>query len=131
MTGESSPHERLQEGRAQGRSSQKAPFKKTADRLTGSRRLRAEGRGDQAKGSIKQAGEKSKTPSRSSLTRRIPGRVSNAAPRPRHPAPPSSAGLAHRFEPPQIREQYPMFIGFGTIVLIVIIVLVVLLMRRH
>jgi uncharacterized protein YjbJ (UPF0337 family) len=34
--------------------------KKTAGRATGSRRLRAEGRGDQAKGNIKQAGAKAK-----------------------------------------------------------------------
>ena len=32
---------------------------------------------------------------------------------------------------PQIREEYPMFISFGVIVIIVIIVLVVLFMRRH
>ncbi len=34
--------------------------KKTAGRVTGSRRLRAEGRGDQAKGNLKQAGAKVK-----------------------------------------------------------------------
>ena len=34
--------------------------KKMAGRVTGSRRLRAEGRGDQAKGDIKQAGAKIK-----------------------------------------------------------------------
>ena len=38
----------------------KGSFKKTAGRLTGSKRLRAEGRGDQAKGNIKQAGAKVK-----------------------------------------------------------------------
>jgi uncharacterized protein YjbJ (UPF0337 family) len=38
----------------------KGTFKKTAGRATGSRRLRAEGRGDQAKGNIKQAGAKVK-----------------------------------------------------------------------
>jgi uncharacterized protein YjbJ (UPF0337 family) len=38
----------------------KGSFKKTAGRLTGSRRLRAEGRGDQAKGNMKQAGAKVK-----------------------------------------------------------------------
>jgi uncharacterized protein YjbJ (UPF0337 family) len=36
----------------------KGSFKKTAGRLTGSRRLRAEGRGDQVKGNMKQAGAK-------------------------------------------------------------------------
>ena len=35
-------------------------FKKTAGRLTGSRRLRAKGRSDQAKGNLKQAGAKVK-----------------------------------------------------------------------
>jgi uncharacterized protein YjbJ (UPF0337 family) len=34
----------------------KGGAKKTAGRLTGSRRLRAEGRADQAKGNLKQAG---------------------------------------------------------------------------
>ena len=34
----------------------KGSFKKTAGRLTGSRRLRAEGRSDQFKGNMKQAG---------------------------------------------------------------------------
>jgi uncharacterized protein YjbJ (UPF0337 family) len=34
----------------------KGSFKKTAGRLTGRRRLRAEGRGDQFKGNMKQAG---------------------------------------------------------------------------
>jgi uncharacterized protein YjbJ (UPF0337 family) len=38
----------------------KGSFKKTAGRLTGSRRLRAEGRGDQFKGNMKQAGAKAK-----------------------------------------------------------------------
>jgi uncharacterized protein YjbJ (UPF0337 family) len=38
----------------------KGGMKKTAGRLTGSRRLRAEGRGDQAKGNLKQAGAKVK-----------------------------------------------------------------------
>jgi uncharacterized protein YjbJ (UPF0337 family) len=38
----------------------KGGVKKTAGRLTGSRRLRAEGRGDQAKGNLKQAGAKIK-----------------------------------------------------------------------
>jgi len=38
----------------------KGTFKKTAGRLTGSRRLRAEGRADQAKGNLKQAGAKVK-----------------------------------------------------------------------
>jgi uncharacterized protein YjbJ (UPF0337 family) len=38
----------------------KGSAKKTAGRLTGSRRLRAEGRGDQAGGNIKQAGVKLK-----------------------------------------------------------------------
>jgi uncharacterized protein YjbJ (UPF0337 family) len=38
----------------------KGTFTKTAGRATGSRRLRAEGRGDQAKGNIKQAGAKVK-----------------------------------------------------------------------
>jgi uncharacterized protein YjbJ (UPF0337 family) len=38
----------------------KGGLKKTAGRLTGSRRLRAEGRGDQAKGNLKQAGAKVK-----------------------------------------------------------------------
>jgi uncharacterized protein YjbJ (UPF0337 family) len=38
----------------------KGSVKKTAGRLTGSRRLRAEGRGDQAKGNMKQAGAKVK-----------------------------------------------------------------------
>ena len=38
----------------------KGGLKKTAGRLTGSRRLRAEGRSDQAKGTLKQAGAKVK-----------------------------------------------------------------------
>jgi uncharacterized protein YjbJ (UPF0337 family) len=38
----------------------KGAFKKTAGRLTGSRRLRAKGRSDQAKGNLKQAGAKVK-----------------------------------------------------------------------
>jgi uncharacterized protein YjbJ (UPF0337 family) len=38
----------------------KGTFKKTAGRLTGNRRLRAEGRADQAKGNLKQAGAKVK-----------------------------------------------------------------------
>ena len=38
----------------------KGAFKKTVGRLTGSRRLRAEGRADQAKGNLKQAGAKVK-----------------------------------------------------------------------
>ena len=38
----------------------KGAFKKTAGRLTGSRRLRAEGRADQTKGNLKQAGAKVK-----------------------------------------------------------------------
>ena len=38
----------------------KGAFKKTAGRLTGSRRLRAKGRADQAKGNLKQAGAKVK-----------------------------------------------------------------------
>jgi uncharacterized protein YjbJ (UPF0337 family) len=38
----------------------KGSFKKTAGRLTGTRRLRAEGRGDQVKGNMKQAGAKVK-----------------------------------------------------------------------
>ena len=38
----------------------KGGAKKTAGRLTGSRRLRAEGRADQAKGNLKQAGAKAK-----------------------------------------------------------------------
>jgi uncharacterized protein YjbJ (UPF0337 family) len=38
----------------------KGSCKKTAGRLTGSRRLRAEGRADQAKGNLKQAGAKVK-----------------------------------------------------------------------
>ena len=59
MTTKGQPHEYLQEDRAQGRSSQGA-FKKTAGRLTGSRRLRAEGRTDQTKGNLKQAGAKVK-----------------------------------------------------------------------
>jgi uncharacterized protein YjbJ (UPF0337 family) len=38
----------------------KGTFKKAAGRLTGSRRLRAKGRADQAKGNLKQAGAKVK-----------------------------------------------------------------------
>jgi len=38
----------------------KGAFKKTAGRLTHSRRLRAKGRADQAKGNLKQAGAKVK-----------------------------------------------------------------------
>ena len=38
----------------------KGRFKRMVGRLTGSRRLRAEGRADQAKGDIKQAGAKVK-----------------------------------------------------------------------
>jgi uncharacterized protein YjbJ (UPF0337 family) len=38
----------------------KGSFKKTAGRLTGSRRLRAKGRTEQAKGNLKQAGAKVK-----------------------------------------------------------------------
>jgi uncharacterized protein YjbJ (UPF0337 family) len=38
----------------------KGTIKKTVGRLTGSRRLRAEGRGDQIKGNTKQAGAKIK-----------------------------------------------------------------------
>jgi uncharacterized protein YjbJ (UPF0337 family) len=38
----------------------KGSVKKMADRVTGSRRLRTEGRADQAKGDIKQAGAKVK-----------------------------------------------------------------------
>ena len=38
----------------------KGAFKKTAGRVTGSRRLRTEGRADQAKGNLKQAGAKAK-----------------------------------------------------------------------
>jgi len=38
----------------------KGAFKKTAGRLTGSRRLRTGGRADQAKGNLKQAGAKVK-----------------------------------------------------------------------
>ena len=38
----------------------KGGAKKTAGRATGSRRLRAEGRADQAKGNLKQAGAKVK-----------------------------------------------------------------------
>ncbi|MGW7380193.1 CsbD family protein [Streptomyces sp. NPDC054794] len=38
----------------------KGGAKKTAGRATGSRRLQAEGRGDQVKGNIKQAGAKIK-----------------------------------------------------------------------
>jgi len=38
----------------------KGAFKKTAGRLTDSRRLRAKGRADQAKGNLKQAGTKVK-----------------------------------------------------------------------
>jgi hypothetical protein len=30
-----------------------------------------------------------------------------------------------------IREEAPMFIGFGTIILIVIIVLIIMFLRRH
>ena len=53
------PHEYLQEDRAQGPSSQR---RRQEDRLrlTGSRRLRAKGRADQAKGNLKQAGAKVK-----------------------------------------------------------------------
>jgi uncharacterized protein YjbJ (UPF0337 family) len=38
----------------------KGSVKRTAGRLTGSRRLRAEGRGDRVKGNMKQAGAKVK-----------------------------------------------------------------------
>jgi len=38
----------------------KGSLKRTAGRLTGSRRLRAEGRGDRFKGNMKQAGAKVK-----------------------------------------------------------------------
>ena len=38
----------------------KGSAKKTAGRATGSRRLKAEGRGDQAKGNLKQSGAKVK-----------------------------------------------------------------------
>ena len=38
----------------------KGSTKRMAGRVTGSRRLRAEGRADQAKGNLKQAGEKIK-----------------------------------------------------------------------
>jgi uncharacterized protein YjbJ (UPF0337 family) len=38
----------------------KGAFEKTAGRLIGSRRLRAKGRADQAKGNLKQAGAKLK-----------------------------------------------------------------------
>jgi uncharacterized protein YjbJ (UPF0337 family) len=38
----------------------KGAFKKTAGRTTGNRRLKAEGRSDQAKGNLKQAGAKVK-----------------------------------------------------------------------
>jgi len=38
----------------------KGSAKKTAGRVTGNRRLRAEGRGDQAKGNLEQAGAKVK-----------------------------------------------------------------------
>ena len=38
----------------------KGAVKKTAGRATGNRRLRAEGRRDQAKGNLKQAGAKAK-----------------------------------------------------------------------
>ena len=38
----------------------KGALKKTAGRFTGSRRLRTEGRADQAKGNLKQAGAKIK-----------------------------------------------------------------------
>ena len=38
----------------------KGAFKKTTGRVTGNRRLRAEGRTDQAKGNLKQAGAKVK-----------------------------------------------------------------------
>jgi uncharacterized protein YjbJ (UPF0337 family) len=38
----------------------KGSAKKTAGRATGSRRLKAEGRGDQTKGNLKQAGAKVK-----------------------------------------------------------------------
>ena len=38
----------------------KGAFKKTAGRATGNQRLRAEGRRDQAKGNLKQAGAKAK-----------------------------------------------------------------------
>jgi uncharacterized protein YjbJ (UPF0337 family) len=38
----------------------KGGAKKTAGRATGSRRLKAEGRGDEAKGNLKQAGAKVK-----------------------------------------------------------------------
>jgi len=38
----------------------KGTVKKSSGRLTGSRRLRAEGRGDQVKGNMKQAGAKVK-----------------------------------------------------------------------
>jgi uncharacterized protein YjbJ (UPF0337 family) len=38
----------------------KGTAKRMAGRLTGSRRLRAEGRGDQAKGNLKQAGATTK-----------------------------------------------------------------------
>jgi uncharacterized protein YjbJ (UPF0337 family) len=40
--------------------SAKGHFKRMVGRLTGSRRLRAEGRGDMAKGDVKQAGAKIK-----------------------------------------------------------------------
>ena len=59
MTPERQPHEYLPEDRAQGRAV-KGAFKKTVGRLTGSRRLRAKGRADQAKGNLKQAGAKVK-----------------------------------------------------------------------
>jgi uncharacterized protein YjbJ (UPF0337 family) len=42
----------------------KGTLKKTLGRVTGSRRLRAEGRTDQAKGDVKQAGTKARDASR-------------------------------------------------------------------
>jgi hypothetical protein len=45
--------------------------------------------------------------------------------------PPGSAGSGTPVISPQTSEEYPMFIGIGTLVLIVIIVLVVLFLRRH
>ncbi len=54
MTRERQPSEHRQEDRAQGRSGQGGATK-TAGRVTGSRRLRAKGHRDQAKGNLKQA----------------------------------------------------------------------------
>ena len=79
----------------------KGAVKKTAGRVTGNRRLRAEGRGDQAKGNAQAGrGEGQGRPQALTPAARSPhSRPPRGLPRP--------AGLAHRLEPRRHERSTP------------------------